>query len=129
MFDKLKKAIKNMGKGFEYICDVNTIFTFMKKELEFSMENNLEAVANFNLYYHEEKYKIVVWNFAASDVKSEQEKGLSVTLNDVEYHSIDNFIDQAMLGSTLIKDIKEELTVELLDMDSDFLNKNAKRKE
>ena len=38
MFDKLKKFMENLAKGYEYVCDVETILTYMQKEIVFSIE-------------------------------------------------------------------------------------------
>lgn len=64
-----------------------------------------------------------IWNFAASDFKSEREKGLSVTFDEKEYNTIDNLINNAIIANIKLSNFKEYFVIELSYSDSEFLNK------
>ncbi|MBO5349837.1 MAG: hypothetical protein J6A89_08490 [Clostridia bacterium] len=49
-------------EGFEYICNVNTIFEYMQKEIEFAINNKLELVTEFIIKYKRKKYNVNIWN-------------------------------------------------------------------
>ena len=126
MFKIIKNILGNISKGYGYVCDVQTIFNFMKKELEFSIENNLEAVTDFYIYYKESKHHVIIWNYKASTSKLEAEKGLSITLDNIEFNSIENFINTAKLENNLISELSGYLKIELTYSDSTFLNEYKK---
>lgn len=120
MFDKLKKFMENLTKGYEYVCDVETILTYMQKEIVFSIEEQLEAVTDFYLYYKGVKHTISIYNYTFSD--TDTEKGLIISLDEMQFHSLDDFTKQAKLDDTLLADIKGFLKIELIYSDSTYLN-------
>lgn len=120
MFDKLKKFVENLSKGYEYVCDVETIFTYMQKEFAFSLEEQLESVTDFYLYYKGVKHTISIFNYAFSN--TDTEKGLIINLDDIEFHSLNDFMKNAKLDDTLLADIKGYLKIELIYSDSTYLN-------
>ena len=117
-----KNLIDKLNSGFFYIVDIDTLYEYLNRDLEFSLDNNLEASANLYIYYKNEKHKIQIWNHAASYYKDEKEKGLIVYYDNLEYKSIDEFMQNASIANIKIKDIKEFFKIELIDADSVFLN-------
>lgn len=119
MFEKLKNMF--CGK-LEYVVDMKTFEEYLRKELQFTLENNLEACVNLYIFYKGEKHTINIWNFATSSLKNEQEKELSVTFDEIEYNSIDNLLNNATIANNKLMDIEEYFVIELIDVDSEFLN-------
>ena len=118
----LKDFMSKISHGFLYVVDINTLVEYINEELKFSLENNLEASAHCNIYYNGEKHEIQVWNHAASNFKTEQEKGLIVYYDDLEFKSVNDLMENAMIANIKLKEINEFFKIELIDTDSVFLN-------
>ena len=121
-----KKFFDKLTKGFCYWVDMGALVEYMNQELAFSLENNLEASAQFYIYYNNEKHKIVVWNYAASNFKDERAKGLIVYFDDDEYKSIEEMVENAAIGEIKLKDIKESFEIESIYIDIPFLKEYEK---
>lgn len=117
-----KKFIDKMLHGFFYVVDINTLHEYLNDELKFSLDNNLEASSHLNIYYKGEVHEIQVWNHSASNFKDEQEKGLIVYYDKLKYKSIDELMENAMISNIKLKEINGFFKIELIDMDSEFLN-------
>lgn len=123
MFGKFKDMVNKIvsaGK-FEYVIDVQALEKYLNTELQFSLENELEACVDCNIFYKGEKHSIYIWNYVASSIKSEKEKGLSVTFDKQEYNTIDSLLNNAVMGNTRLIDIKDYFVIGLNNIDSDFL--------
>lgn len=118
----LKNFINKMTQGFFYIVDISTFREYLNEELRFAIDNNLEASAHLNIYYKGDKHEIQIWNHTASNFRDEQDKGLIVYYDDIEYKSIDELIEKASISNIKLKDINEFFKIELIDVDSEFLN-------
>lgn len=99
-----------------YIVDEETLRKYLKKEIDFSLEHNLEASADFNIYLHGEKHHIQLWNFGASRYKDEQVKGFLFYFDEKEYPTIEELMKYEL--GHLPKYFKIELTLS----DDVFLN-------
>lgn len=123
MFEKFKDVlskISNIGK-IEYVVNAKALEGYLNSELQFSIENELEACVNCDIMFKGEKHSIVIWNFMASDIKSEKEKGISITFDKQEYDTIENLLNNAVVANTKLADIKEYFIINLNDIDSKFL--------
>lgn len=120
MFEKLKNIFGNIKSGYEYVVDSQTIFEFMKKEINFSIQNNLAAFIDFNIYYNGEKHHVSTW----SDEGSEE---INIKLDNTEFSSLEDFINRAKLGTSLISELNGYLKIELTYSDSVFLNEYKKK--
>ena len=118
----LKKMIEKLTQGYFYVVDINVLKEFLNDELKFTLENNLEASSHLKLYYKGEKHTIQVWNHAASNFADEKAKGLIVYYDDIEYKSIEELFENAIISNIKLKDIKDYFKIELIDSDSVFLN-------
>ena len=49
--------------GFFYVVDEETLRKYLNDELNYSLENRLEASANLNIYLNGEKHHIQIWNY------------------------------------------------------------------
>lgn len=117
-----KKMIEKLMQGHFYVVDINTLDEFLKDELKFTLEYNLEASSHFNIYYKGEKHTIQVWNHAASSFADEKAKGLIVYYDQIEYKSIEELMENAIISNVKLKEINEYFKIELIDGDSVFLN-------
>lgn len=121
-----KKIMDKLSQGFSYVVDTNTLKEYLEFELKYSLENNLEASAHCNVYYKGDKHQIQVWNYQASTFADEQVKGLIVYYDEIEYKSIEQLMEEATISGTKLKDINEYFKIEVLDVDSEFLNNYKK---
>lgn len=117
-----KKIINKLNEGFLYVIDINILKKHLEDELQFSISNDLEASANLNIYYKGEKHHIQIWDFRASNFADERTKGLIVYYDDIEYKSIEELMENAIIANIRLKDIKDYFKIELIDCDSVFLN-------
>ncbi len=125
MFEKLKNMLKiGVSFGdFKYVVDIKTFEEFLREDLKFTIEYNLEACTKVAIHYKGEKHVISIWNYAASKFKDEQKKGLSVMFDEVEYNSLENLFNNATICNIKVEDIKDYFLIELLDgSDRVFLN-------
>lgn len=122
-----KKMIEKFNEGFFYVVDINTLRDYINEDLEITLDQKLEAGAHLNIYYNGEKHEIQVWNYAASDYQDEKEKGLIVYYDKIEYKSVDELFDNAIISNTKLKDIKEFFKIELIDMDSNYFKEYQKK--
>ena len=120
MFEKIKNMFSS--SKLEYFVEVKTFEEYLKKELEFSLENNLELCTDLKIFYKGETPHVNIWNFSAAISKSDQEKELSVIFDDIEYNTIDNLINNATIANTKLVDFKEYFVIKLTYSDSEFLN-------
>lgn len=88
-----KKLLKKINTGFIYVVDLETLQNYLKKELRFSLDNNLEASADLNIYLNTEKHHIQIWNYSASKLKEDRAKGVIIYYDDFEFTSIDDLIN------------------------------------
>lgn len=116
----LKKIISKITSGFFYIVDIETLKKYLELELQFSLENNLEASANLNIYINQKKHHILIWNYSASNFKEEQLKGLIIYYDDEEFKNLND------LYSKYLNSLTEYFKIELIDSDSTFLNEYKK---
>ena len=117
-----KKMIEKFNQGYFYVVDINTLKESLNEELKFTLEHNLEASAHLNIYYKGEKHTIKIWNYAGGKFSLEKSKGLIVYYDDIEYKSIEELMENAIIANTKLKEINEYFKIELLDADSVFLN-------
>lgn len=97
------------------MVDINTLYEELNSDLKITQDENLEAGENINIYYNGEKHNIQIWNYAASDSDDEKEKGLIVYFDDIEYKSIDELFENAIISGIKMKEIKEFFKIELID--------------
>lgn len=108
LFDKL-------FHGFYYIIDEPTLKKYLYDELNFSLENQLEASANFNIFLNDEKHHIQIWNHGASNFK-EKEKGVIIYYDKEEFKSIEE------LFNSKLSNLPNYFKIELIDDDNSELN-------
>lgn len=101
--------------GIYYVIDEETLKKYLEKELNFSLENNIEASANINIYLNGEKHHVQIWNYEGSNFKSEQEKGLIFYYDKEEYNTLE------ALCRTRLNNLPQYFKVELIDMDNEIL--------
>ena len=92
----LKKLADKISKGFIYIVDIDTLEKYLKRELEFSLKNDLEASADLNLYVNAKKHHIQIWNYTASKFESEREKGLVFYYDEEEFRTLEDLMSQKL---------------------------------
>ena len=115
---------KNNSK-YTYIVDLNTFYLYLQRSIQFSKENKLEAVTDFKIYYQDKAHPVNIWDFTQSDSQEERSKGLSVMLDNVEYQTIENLLQNGFLENKKIQDF-EYLKIELTYSDDVFLNEYRK---
>lgn len=109
--------------GFEYICNVDTIFEYMQKEIEFAISNKLGLITEFIIKYKRTKYYINMWN-NTNYSKNESKNEIDIMLNEEHYKTLEDFKNNAQLNGILIKDIKENIKVILTHHDSRYLEEH-----
>jgi hypothetical protein len=115
-----KNFLDKINKGFIYIVDEETLRKHLEQNLKFSLDNNLEASANFNIYINNEKHHIQIWNFSASNFKDEKVKGLIINYDDLEFKTIED------LMKNKLNNLPKYFKIELIDSDEVFLNEFKK---
>ena len=111
----LKKLIDKINQECFFVVDINTLYEELNNDLKITLDENLEAGENINIYFHGEKHHIQIWNYAASDFKDEIEKGLIIYFDDIEYKSIDELFENAIISGVRLNEIKEFFKIELID--------------
>ena len=111
---------KNFFHGCYYVVDAAKFKEYLEKELNFSIDNSLEASANLNIYLNNEKHHIQIWNYKASSFKEEQEKGLVIYFDEEEYKTIEEFYNAKL------NNLPEYFKIELIDTDDVMLNEYKK---
>ncbi|MBE6149258.1 MAG: hypothetical protein E7170_00865 [Firmicutes bacterium] len=106
--------------GFYYVVDEKTLRKYLKDELDFSLDNRLEASANLNIYLNCEKHHIQIWNFAESNWEEEKSKGLIIYYDKEEFKTLEE------LYNSKLNNLPEYFKIELIDADSVFLNNYKK---
>ena len=107
LFDKL-------FHGYYYVVDEQTLKKNLEDELNFSIENNLEASANLNIYLNGEKHHIKITNY------DDQNKGLIIYYDEDEFKTLEE------LYNSKLNNLPEYFKIELIDMDNTFLNEYKK---
>jgi hypothetical protein len=115
-----KNFLDKINKGFIYIVDEETLRKHLEQNLKFSLDNNLEASANLNIYINNEKHHIQIWNFSASNFKDEKVKGLIINYDDLEFKTIED------LMKNKLNNLPKYFKIELIDSDEVFLNEFKK---
>ena len=106
--------------GFYYVVDEQTLKKHLEKELNFSLENHLEASANLYIYLNGKKHHIQIWNYNESNVEEEKSKGLIIYFDDSEYKTLEE------LYNSKLTTLPDYFKIELIDMDDKFLNEYKK---
>ena len=106
--------------GFYYVVDEQTLKKFLENEMNFSLDNNLEASANFNIFINGEKHQIQIWNFSASNFKDEQEKGIVIYYDKEEFKTLEELYNSKFMN------LPEYFKIELIYSDDVFLNEYKK---
>jgi hypothetical protein len=115
-----KNLIDKFNRGCFYVVDEETLRRHLEQNLKFSLDNNLEASANLNIYINNEKHHIQIWNFSASNFKDEKVKGLIVYYDDLEFKTIDDLMKEKL------NNLPKYFKIELIDSDDTFLNEYKK---
>lgn len=128
MFEKLKKMFSSteestskkpkLKSGFKYVCDMPIIWQYMKENYDLGMEEELEAIDRFYLYYHDTEHLIEIDNY---------DHHLSFRLDDQEYRSLEEFKEKATIEGTKLADIQGYVRIVLPDYDSVLLNEFKKQ--
>ena len=100
--------------GFYYVVDEKTLKEYLEEELNFSIENEIEASANLNIYLNNEKHHIQIWNHAESSF--EEEKGLIIYYDEEEYKTLEELYNSKLNG------LPEYFKIELIDISDTFLD-------
>ena len=102
----LKKLIDKINQECFFVVDINTLYEELNNDLKITLDENLEAGENINIYFHGEKHHIQIWNYAASDSKDEIAIISGVRLNEIKeffkIELIDGFI------SPFLKEYKDK---------------------
>lgn len=112
------ELLSKLFHGYYYIVDEETLKKYLDDELNFSLENKLEASSNLYIYLNGEKHHIQVWNHAESEF--DKEKGLVFYYDSEEYKSLEE------LYNSKLNNLPNYFKIELIDMDNNFLNEYKK---
>ncbi len=110
-----KSFIDKLNKGFFYVVDLNTFRTYLQREVQFSIDENLCFCTELNIYYNGEKHFMELFNNVADEENPRE--GITVEYDKKEYDSIDSFINNAL------RYLPEFFKIELALGDDVFLNK------
>ncbi len=102
--------------GFYYVVDEQTLKEYLEKELNFSIENKLEASANLNIYLNNEKHHIQIWNYTGSSFEDEKEKGLIIYYDKEQYKTLEE------LYNSKLNNLPDYFKIELIDLDNEYLS-------
>lgn len=106
----------NLFKKMFYVVDKPILKQYLEKELEFSINEHLDASANLYLYLNSTKNHLQIWNYTDSIDENLRYKGIVVYYNESEFKSIDELFLNAL------NNLPEYFKIELIDMDNAFLN-------
>lgn len=128
MFEGLKKMFSGTGdtapkkpklkSGFKYVCDMPTIWQYMKESYDIGMEEELESIDQFYLYYHDTEYYIEIDNY---------DHHLAFRLDGQEYRSLEEFKEKATVQGTRLADIQGYVRIVLPYYDNELLNEYKKQ--
>ena len=113
LFDKL-------FHGYYYVIDEKTLKKHLENELNFSLENRLEASANLNIYLDGKKHHIQIWNFTESIIEEDKEKGLVICFDKEEFKTLKE------LYKYKLNALPQYFKIELIDSDNNDLNEYKK---
>lgn len=105
----LKKLSEKFFKGFFYVVDIETLKDYLRRNMEFAVENDLVFSTELNIYFNSEKHRIQAFNLSSSENENEGEEGECYTFDDIEFRSVDELISQKL--SSLPQYFKIELTL------------------
>ena len=109
--------------GFFYVVNEETLKKYLQNEVNFSIENELEASADLNIYFNNEKHhiQILVNTEENTVIDKEVEKSITIYYDDTdEYNSLDGFY------SSCLNNLPEFFKIELINTDDAFLNEFKK---
>lgn len=106
--------------GYYYVVDEATFKKYLENELNFALENNLEASANLYIYLNGEKHHIQIWNYTESNLEEDREKGLIIYYDEEEYKTLEELYNSRLSILPLY------FKIELIDSDDNFLNEYKK---
>lgn len=114
---------KKFDDDFKYLCNVNILFEYMEKEIEFTINSKLdlkgECFEGFNILYNGFEYSVGMFlNYNGDNVSP------YILLDDQRYNSMEDFKENAKLGEFLIREINDNFEIYLINHDSVFLNEN-----
>ncbi len=102
----------NLFKKMFYVVDKPTLKQYLEKELEFSINEHLDASANLYLYLNGTKNHLQIWNYTDYIDENLRYKGIVVYYNESEFKSIDE------LFLNVLNNLPNYFKIELIDMDS-----------
>lgn len=103
--------------GFYYVVDEKTLKKYLEDDLKFSLENDLEASANLNIYLNGEKHHIQIWNYDDENILKEK---LIIYYDKEEFKTLEE------LYNCKLNNLPKYFKIELIDTDSIFLNEYKK---
>ena len=118
--DRYMGLFSNFFKGYFYVIDEETLKKYLEKELNFSLNERLEASANLNIYLNKEKHHLQIWNYKESSFPEEQAKGLVIYYDDKEYKTLEEMYQKEL------NNLPNYFKIELIDTDDIELNNYKK---
>lgn len=115
------KLFNNFKMDNSFVVDIDTFIKYLHIEEKNSKDlNEVDAVDIF-IYYKGEKHEIKMWNYDASTNLRDKEKGFIICYDTQEYKSIDELLDNALIGNIKLKDINEYFKIETPEWTHVFL--------
>lgn len=103
-------------KEFIYIVDVDTLKEFIRRDVDFSVANNLVASEDVLVYLNGNEYDVTSWNYELDDDEDDNHKGLVYCFDENEYSTLDELFDRHF------RCVTGYFKIELVNTDDEFLN-------
>lgn len=109
-------------EGFEYICTIKTILNYMQNEIDSAVNNNEPGFVTefYIILKNNEKYNVYIMKNDLKESKNE----IDIVYNKEHYKSLEQFMNNAKIEDTIIKDVKGNLKVLLPDFSSSYLEEH-----
>lgn len=89
-----KSFIEKFTKGIYYVVDAQTFRTYLEKEVQFCISEDLVFCTELNIFLSGEKHFMRMFNNLADEENPRD--GVTVVYDGTEYTSIDSFFENAL---------------------------------
>ena len=90
----LKSFIDKLTKGYYYVVDAQTFRTFLERDLQFCVNEDLVFCTGLNLFFSGKKHFMQMFNNLADEENPRD--GVTIVYDGTEYTSIESFFECAL---------------------------------
>ena len=116
-----QKFLEKHYHGFYHTVDIKTLEEYLYIEQEDAIRENFDIGVDLYIYYKGEKHEIKMCNYSASTNLRDQEKGFVIYYDEVEFTSISDLLENAVIANTKLKDMSGYFQIEVMEWEHVFL--------